>query len=215
MKKRVAILISGRGSNMRALAEAARAADYPAEVVLVVSNRPQAAGLAWAREQGLPVRVVDHAAYESREEFEAHLEEALAAAHVDLVCLAGFLRLLTPGMADKWRDRMLNIHPSLLPSFRGLHTHERALAAGVKIAGCTVHLVRPEVDTGPILAQAAVPVLETDTPESLAARVLAAEHVIYPQALAAFASGLATVDGDRVRLAVAVNQSASLFSPVL
>jgi phosphoribosylglycinamide formyltransferase-1 len=215
MKKRVAILISGRGSNMRALAEAARAADYPAEVVLVVSNRPQAAGLAWAREQGLPVRVVDHAAYGSREEFEAHLDEALAAAHVDFVCLAGFLRLLTPGMADKWRDRMLNIHPSLLPSFRGLHTHERALAAGVKIAGCTVHLVRPEVDTGPILAQAAVPVLETDTPETLAARVLAAEHVIYPQALAAFASGLATVDGDRVRLAVAVNQSASLFSPVL
>jgi phosphoribosylglycinamide formyltransferase-1 len=215
MKKRVAILISGRGSNMRALAEAARAPDYPAEVVLVVSNRPQAAGLAWARAHGLPVRVVDHAAYGSREEFEAHLEEALAAAHVDFVCLAGFLRLLTPGMADKWRDRMLNIHPSLLPSFRGLHTHERALAAGVKIAGCTVHLVRPEVDTGPILAQAAVPVLETDTPETLAARVLAAEHVIYPQALAAFASGLATVDGDRVRLAVAVNQSASLFSPVL
>jgi phosphoribosylglycinamide formyltransferase 1 len=143
------------------------------------------------------------------------LDEALAAAHVDLVCLAGFLRLLTPGMADKWRDRMLNIHPSLLPSFRGLNTHERALAAGVKIAGCTVHLVRPEVDTGPILAQAAVPVLETDTPETLAARVLAAEHVIYPQALAAYASGLAIVDGDRVRLAVAVNQSASLFSPVL
>jgi phosphoribosylglycinamide formyltransferase 1 len=215
MKKRVAILISGRGSNMRALAEAARAADYPAEVVLVVSNRPQAAGLAWARAQGLPACVVDHAAYPTREEFEAELDGALAAAHVDLVCLAGFLRLLTPGMADKWRDRMLNIHPSLLPSFRGLHTHERALAAGVKIAGCTVHLVRPEVDTGPILAQAAVPVLETDTPESLAARVLAAEHVIYPQALAAFASGLATVDGDRVRLAVAVNQSASLFSPVL
>jgi phosphoribosylglycinamide formyltransferase-1 len=215
MKKRVAILISGRGSNMRALAEAARAPDYPAEVVLVVSNRPQAAGLAWARAHGLSVRVVDHAAYGSREEFEAHLDEALAAAHVDFVCLAGFLRLLTPGMADKWRDRMLNIHPSLLPSFRGLHTHERALAAGVKIAGCTVHLVRPDVDTGPILAQAAVPVLETDTPETLAARVLAAEHVIYPQALAAFASGLATVDGDRVRLAVAVNQSASLFSPVL
>lgn len=215
MKKRVAILISGRGSNMMALSEAARASDYPAHIVVVVSNRPQAAGLAWAREQGIPTRVVDHTAYAKREEFEAHLDEALTAAGVDLVCLAGFMRLLTAPMVDKWRDRMLNIHPSLLPAFRGLHTHERALAAGVKIAGCTVHLVRPEVDTGPILAQAAVPVLEADTPDTLAARVLAAEHRIYPQALAALASGLATVEGDRVRLAVAVNQSASLFSPAL
>ena len=215
MKKRVAILISGRGSNMQAIVEAARAPAYPADIVLVVSNRPRAAGLVWAAEQGIPTHVVDHAAHASGEEFEAHLDEALAAAGAELVCLAGFMRLLGAPMVDKWRDRMLNIHPSLLPAFRGLHTHERALAAGVKIAGCTVHLVRPEVDTGPILAQAAVPVLDTDTPETLATRVLRAEHRIYPQALAAFASGRAIVDGDRVRLAVAVNQSASLFSPAL
>jgi phosphoribosylglycinamide formyltransferase-1 len=185
--------------------------DYPAEVARRPNQPRRLPGPArrFTCPRRRPRRVCE------REEFEAHLDEALTAAHVDLVCLAGFLRLLTPGMADKWRDRMLNIHPSLLPSFRGLNTHERALAAWVKIAGCTVHLVRPEVDTGPILAQAAVPVLETDTPETLAARVLAAEHVIYPQALAAFAAGLATLDGDRVRLAVAVNQSASLFSPVL
>ena len=215
MKKRVAILISGRGSNMMALVEAARARDYPAEIVLVVSNRPDAAGLAWAGGQGIPVHVVDHTAHASREEFEVRIEEALTAARVELVCLAGFMRLFTAGMVERWRDRMLNIHPSLLPAFRGLHTHERALAAGVKIAGCTVHLVRAEVDTGPILAQAAVAVLETDTPETLAARVLAAEHRLYPQALAAFATGHAIVEGDRVRLGVAVNQSASLFSPAL
>jgi phosphoribosylglycinamide formyltransferase-1 len=215
MKKRVAILISGRGSNMRARVEAARAPDYPAEIVLVASNRPEAAGVGWARDHGIPTHVVDHIAHASREAFEAQLEEALAAARSDLVCLAGFMRLLSTRMVDTWRDRMLNIHPSLLPAFRGLHTHERALAAGVKIAGCTVHLVRPEVDAGPIIAQAAVPVLETDTPDTLAARVLAAEHRIYPQALAAFASGRASVEGDHVRLAVAVNQSASLFSPAL
>jgi phosphoribosylglycinamide formyltransferase-1 len=215
MKKRVAILISGRGSNMRALVEAARAPDYPAEVVLVVSNRPGAAGITWAREQGLAVRVLDHKAYAAFEHFEAYLEKVLQEFGAELVCLAGFMRLMTAETVEKWRDRMLNIHPSLLPAFRGLHTHERVLAEGVKITGCTVHLVRPEMDTGPILAQAAVPVLETDTPDTLAARVLLAEHRIYPQALAWLASGQATVDGERVRLAVAVNHSLSLFSPAL
>ena len=159
-KKRTAILISGRGSNMQALAAAARAADYPAEIVLVISNRPDAAGLQWAKANGLATLVIDHKAHASRAAFEGALQQALDAANVELIALAGFMRLMTPDFVEHWRDRMINIHPSLLPSFRGLHTHERALEAGVRIAGCTVHFVRTETDTGPIIAQAAVPVLE-------------------------------------------------------
>ncbi len=207
-KARVAVLISGRGSNMRALIEASRAADYPAEIVCVISNRPDAAGLAWAKDQGVPALGLDHALFPSREAFEDQLQRLLIASRVDAIALAGFLRLFTAGFAERWRDRMLNIHPSLLPAFKGLHTHERALAAGVRIAGCTVHLVGAEMDGGPILAQAAVPVLAGDTAETLGARVLAAEHRLYPHALRRFLSG-----GDRE--SVFQGSPPELFSPPL
>jgi phosphoribosylglycinamide formyltransferase-1 len=211
-KKRVAILISGRGSNMRALVEASRAPDYPAEIVLVVSNRPEAAGLAWAKEQGIPALALDHKLYESREHFEGQLQGVLAASRVDLVALAGFMRLMTAPFVEQWLNRMVNIHPSLLPAFRGLDTHTRALAAGVKITGCTVHLVRAEMDDGPIIAQAAVPVLDDDTVDRLADRVLAAEHKLYPRALARLASDQIRIEGETVRIAERVNEPSALFS---
>jgi phosphoribosylglycinamide formyltransferase-1 len=173
------ILISGRGSNMRALVEARTGI----EVRAVLSNRPAAPGLAWARNQGLETRVIDHEAHGSRESFDAALAAAIAPFSPDLVLLAGFMRIFTPGFIDRFPNRMLNIHPSLLPLFPGLHTHRQALAAGVKLHGCTVHLVTPTLDSGPIVIQAAVPVLADDTEASLAARVLEAEHRIYPQAV--------------------------------
>lgn len=183
-KKRVAVLISGRGSNMASLIAAAKDDDYPAEIALVLSNRPDAAGLARAQSQGITTAVVDHTRYgKDREAFERALQDVLTAHRIDLVCLAGFMRLLTPWFVGQWHRRMLNIHPALLPEFKGLHTHERALAAGVKTHGATVHFVSSEMDSGPIVAQAEVPVLPGDTPETLAARVLEAEHRIYPQAL--------------------------------
>jgi formyltetrahydrofolate-dependent phosphoribosylglycinamide formyltransferase len=184
MKRRVAILISGRGSNMAALIDAARDPAYPAEIALVLSNRPDATGLHHAAEHGIPTSVVDHRAFSGdRGAHEAAIDTALREAGVEIVCLAGYLRLLTPFLVGRWAGRMLNIHPSLLPAFPGLHTHERALAAGVKLHGCTVHLVTDAMDDGPILAQAAVPVLAGDTEETLAARVLTQEHIIYPLAL--------------------------------
>nr|WP_281380100.1 phosphoribosylglycinamide formyltransferase [Prosthecomicrobium pneumaticum] len=189
-------MISGRGSNMAALIEAAADPDYPAEIGLVLSNRPDAAGLARAAEAGLATAVVDHRAYADRAAFEAALDARLVEAGIEFVCLAGFMRLLTDGFVERWRDRMINIHPSLLPSFPGLHTHERAIAAGVKLHGCTVHFVRTEMDSGPIIAQAAVPVAPGDTPDTLGARVLKAEHGLYPLALALVAGGLVEVRGD-------------------
>lgn len=195
---RVGVLISGRGSNMASLIEAAAAPGFPARIVTVISNRAGAGGLERAAGAGIATRVIDHKAHADRESFDAALDAALEAAQVDLVCLAGFMRLLTPGFTEKWRGRMLNIHPALLPSFRGLHTHERALEAGVKIHGCTVHFVTPEMDVGPIIMQAAVPVLEGDTAETLAARVLAQEHVIYPAALRLVSEGRARIEGERV-----------------
>ena len=186
-RRRVGILISGRGSNMAALIAAAREPGYPAEIVLVISNRPDAAGLALAREAGVPALAVDHRPFKGdREAHEAAIDAALREARVDIVCLAGYMRLLTPRLIDAWAGRMLNIHPSLLPAFPGLHTHERALAEGAKLHGCTVHLVTQTMDEGPILAQAAVPVLPDDTPDTLAARVLEQEHLIYPRALRDF-----------------------------
>jgi phosphoribosylglycinamide formyltransferase-1 len=194
---KLAILISGRGSNMRALLAACRAGRIDAEVALVLSNRAAAPGLAYAAGAGVPARVVPHGDFPDRASFDAALDRALAAAGVDFVCLAGFMRLLTPGFIDRWRDRMINIHPSLLPAFPGLDTHRRALEAGVKIAGCTVHFVRFETDSGPIIAQAAVPVLASDDEASLAERVLAAEHRLYPLALALVAEGRVRVEGER------------------
>jgi phosphoribosylglycinamide formyltransferase-1 len=189
-RKRVAVLISGRGSNMVSLIEAARDPAYPAVIALVLSNRPDAAGLARARADAIATAVVDHAAFgQDREAFERAVQAVLDEHRIDIVCLAGFMRLLTPWLVRRWQGRMLNIHPALLPDFKGLHTHERALAAGVKEHGATVHFVVPEMDAGPIIAQARVAVAADDTPDTLAARVLAEEHRIYPQALKLVASG--------------------------
>jgi phosphoribosylglycinamide formyltransferase-1 len=189
-KKRVAVLISGRGSNMTALIEAARARDYPAEIVLVASNRPQAAGLSRAREAGIPTALVDHTAFGGdRQAFEHALDAELEAHRIEIVCLAGFMRLLSPWFVSRWSGRVLNIHPALLPQFKGLHTHRRALEAGVTRHGATVHFVAPQMDSGPIVMQESVPVIAGDTEETLAARVLEVEHRIYPQALRLVAEG--------------------------
>ncbi|SFU55583.1 phosphoribosylglycinamide formyltransferase-1 [Methylobacterium sp. 174MFSha1.1] len=197
-RAKVAVLISGRGSNMATLLEAARRPDYPAEIVLVASNRPTAPGLARAAEAGIATEAVDHRAYPDRAAFERALDAALRRHGVEFLVLAGFMRVLTPWFVEAWAGRMLNIHPSLLPLFRGTHTHAQALAAGVRVHGCTVHFVVPELDAGPIVAQAAVPVLPEDDEDSLSARVLVQEHRLYPAALALVASGRARLDGSRV-----------------
>jgi len=212
-RQRTAVLISGRGSNMRSLVAAAKAEDFPAEVALVLSNVADAAGLDFARSEGIATKVVDHKAFDSRETFERAVQAVLEAHGIELVCLAGFMRLLSPWFVESWRDRMLNVHPALLPSYRGLHTHERALADGVKIHGATVHFVVPEMDAGPIIAQAAVAVRGDDTPQTLGARVLEQEHVIYPRALALVASGAARVAGGRVVVAGEPAPGAALVSP--
>jgi phosphoribosylglycinamide formyltransferase-1 len=189
-RKRVAVLISGRGSNMVSLIEAARDPAYPAEIALVISNRADAAGLARARADAIATAVVDHTGFgEDRAAFERAVQAVLEEHRIDIVCLAGFMRLLTPWLVRRWEGRMLNIHPALLPDFKGLHTHERALAAGVKEHGATVHFVVPEMDAGPIIAQDKVEVRGDDTAETLAARVLAVEHRIYPLALRLVAEG--------------------------
>jgi phosphoribosylglycinamide formyltransferase-1 len=195
-RRRVAILISGRGSNMAALIEAAKALDYPAEIALVLSDKAEAAGLVGAREAGIAAEPV--LAEGRRAAFEAALNVRLDRAGIELICLAGFMRVLSPDFVERWRDRVINIHPSLLPAFPGLDTHAAALAAGTRLHGCTVHFVRAAVDNGPIIAQEAVPVLGTDTPATLADRVLAAEHRLYPHALLLVASGRAIVEGERV-----------------
>ncbi|HEY1979164.1 MAG TPA: phosphoribosylglycinamide formyltransferase [Xanthobacteraceae bacterium] len=189
-RKRVAILISGRGSNMAALIDAAKAPDYPAEIVLVVSNRPDALGLVYAHEAGIATALIDHRPFGAdREAFERAIDTALDDHRIDLVCLAGFMRLFTPWLVSRWSGRMLNIHPALLPEFKGLHTHRRALEAGAKRHGATVHFVAAEMDSGPIIVQEAVPVLDGDTEETLSRRVLEAEHRIYPEALRRVAEG--------------------------
>ena len=194
-KKRVAVLISGRGSNMVALIEAAKAPDYPAEIVLVVSNVPDAAGLARARQDGIATAVIDHRTFgKDREAFERALDKELQDRRIEIVCLAGFMRLLTPWLVKQWSGRMLNIHPALLPQFKGLHTHRRALEARVERHGATVHFVVPEMDSGPVIAQDSVVVAKDDTEATLAARVLEVEHRIYPDALRLVAEGRVTLD---------------------
>jgi phosphoribosylglycinamide formyltransferase-1 len=197
VRRKVAVLISGRGSNMRALAKACEAPDYPAEIVLVLSNRADAAGLEFARGAGIPTAVLSHKDFPDRASFDSAMDAEIRRHGAELICLAGFMRLLDSRFIEAWQDRMINIHPSLLPSFPGLDTHRRALEMGVKLAGCTVHFVRPEMDTGPIIAQAAVPVMPDDSPESLAARILEQEHIIYPMALRLVAEGRVRVDGER------------------
>ena len=192
------MLISGRGSNMASLIAACAAPDHPARIALVISSRPEAAGLGGAYEAGIPTRTIDHREFATKAAFESRLDAALRDAAIELVCLAGFMRLLSPPFVETWRDRMLNIHPSLLPAFPGLQTHERALTAGVSVHGATVHLVRAETDAGPIVVQGAVTVLPGDTAEGLAARVLEVEHRLYPLALRLVASGEARIEGESV-----------------
>ncbi|MDZ7627557.1 MAG: phosphoribosylglycinamide formyltransferase [Parvularculaceae bacterium] len=201
-RARTAVLISGRGSNMQALIEASKAGGYPAEIVLVVSNIPDAEGLVRAAAAGVKTAAIDHRTFgkgaAGKRHFEAALQRALQEAEIELLCLAGFMRLLSPDFTNAWRGRLLNIHPSLLPAFKGLDVHAAMLNAGVKIAGCTVHYVSAEMDAGPIIGQAATPVLPGDTPETLAARILKEEHRLYPECLRLVAEGLAPIGADGV-----------------
>jgi len=198
VKKRVAVLISGRGSNMAALIEAAKTDDYPAEIALVVSNRADVAGLAHARSQGVATALIDHRKFgEDREAFERALDEILRANRIDIVCLAGFMRVLTPWFVARWSGRLLNIHPALLPHFKGLDTHRRAIAAGAKRHGATVHFVVAEIDAGPVIAKEAIDVRNDDTEAALAERVLEVEHRLYPRALREVAEGRAKLTASR------------------
>ncbi|HEY8698606.1 MAG TPA: phosphoribosylglycinamide formyltransferase [Rhizomicrobium sp.] len=199
---RTAVLFSGRGSNLQALIDASRASDYPAEIVLAISNVESAEGLARAGDAGVPTKVISHKDFASREAFDAAIDEALRQAEVSLVCEAGFMRIHSEWFVKRWEGRLLNIHPSLLPTFPGIGVHRQALAAGVKISGCTVHFIVHALDSGPIVAQAAVPVLPDDTPETLAARVLPEEHRIYPEALRLVAAGRVTLENGRIKFAV-------------
>jgi phosphoribosylglycinamide formyltransferase-1 len=212
-KLKIAVLVSGRGSNMEALLSAAAAADYPAEIVRVISNRPGAGALDKAQRLGIATEVIDHRAYADRRSFDAAMTEALEAAGVEFVVLAGFMRLLSEDFVERWHDRLINIHPSLLPLFPGLDTHERALAAGVKLHGCTVHFVRAELDCGPIIGQAAVPVMDGDDADALAARVLAAEHRLYPLCLRLIAEGRVRVAGERAVIEGLSDDTATLINP--
>ena len=200
-RKRVGVLISGRGSNLASLIEAQRAPDYPAEIVLVVSNKAGALGLVRAEEAGIPTRVISHKDFASREEFDAVITGALKDARVELVCNAGFMRLHSAAFVREWHGRQLNIHPSLLPAFRGLRPQARTLEEGVRVSGATVHFVSEEMDAGPIIAQGVAPVLPQDTEETLSARILAVEHRLYPLALKLVAGGAAWLDNGRVAFA--------------
>ena len=212
-RKAVAVLISGRGSNMTALIKAAFEADFPARIALVISNKASAGGLRVAEEFGIPTRVIKGRDYETKEAYDEAIDACLRENGIEYVCLAGFMRLLTGRFVKAWQNRMINVHPSLLPSFKGLDTHERALSAGVKLHGCTVHFVTEEMDDGPIIIQAAVPVLDSDTPDTLSQRVLAREHAIYPQALKWLAAGQLRVSGGRVLLKADVVGDKGLIAP--
>ena len=214
MKRRVAILISGRGSNMAALIEAAKAPDFPAEIVAVISNRADAGGLEKAGASGIPTSVIESKPFRGdRAGFEAVLQRTLEEKNVELICLGGFMRLFTAGFVQRWYGKMLNIHPSLLPSFPGLDPHGQALHAGVKISGATVHFVIPETDAGPIVMQGAVTVADNDTAETLSARILGIEHRIYPQALRLLASGPVRLEGDICKISGSADRDRTLISP--
>ena len=212
---KVGVLISGRGSNLQALIDACADPAFPAEIGLVLSNKADAYGLERARQVGIPAAVVSHRDYADKPGFEAAMDDALNAAGVELVCLAGFMRLLTSGFVERWHNRLINIHPSLLPSFKGLDTHARAIEAGVRFTGCTVHFVRPAMDEGPIVLQAVVPILEADDSHSLADRVLVAEHRSYPLALRLIAEGRARVEGERVAISGSPITPATAPEPLL
>ncbi|HVI91024.1 MAG TPA: phosphoribosylglycinamide formyltransferase [Dongiaceae bacterium] len=214
-KLRLAVLISGRGSNLQAILDAfgPHVSGSPIEIVLVLSNRPDAAGLTRAEQAGVPTAIIDHKQFPDRASFDAAMDAKIRATGANFIALAGFMRLLTDGFIDAWRDHMINIHPAILPALKGLHTHERAIKRGLKLHGCTVHFVRPEMDTGPIIAQAAVPVLAGDTPDLLADRVLAAEHRLYPQALRLIAAGKVRVEGEVAVVEQAGDATAYLVNP--
>jgi len=212
-KLKVAVLISGSGSNLQALLDMCADENSPAEISRVISNVESAYGLERAKAAGVSTTVIDHKKYDGRESFEEALHQVLSSENVDLICLAGFMRLLTDGFVQKWKDRMINIHPALLPSFKGLHTHERAIEAGVKFHGATVHYVRPEMDEGPIVVQASVPVLPNDTPEELGKRVLEQEHKIYPLALKLIAERKVRVSGEKVMYTGVDNPMDSVINP--
>jgi phosphoribosylglycinamide formyltransferase-1 len=212
-KLKLGVLISGRGSNLQALIDATADPSFPAEIALVISNRADAGGLARAEAAGIATKVIPHKEFASREAFDAALDAALRQAGVGLVCLAGFMRLLTAGFSQGWHDRLINIHPSLLPSFKGLDSHAQALAAGVRFSGCTVHFVRPEMDAGPIILQAAVPVHDGDDEDALAARILEAEHQCYPLAVRLIAEGRITIVDEIVRVADGEFAGAALLNP--
>ena len=209
----VAVLISGRGSNLQALIDGCAVADFPAQIGLVISNVAGAAGLDRAQEAGIATDVIDHRDYIDREGFEAALDRALTAAGIELICLAGFMRLLTPGFVDRWKDRLINIHPSLLPAYKGLDTHARVLADGVRFTGCTVHFVRAKMDHGPIIIQAAVPVHRDDDEDTLDARVLAAEHLCYPRALRLIAEGKLEITDEIVTITGIDSPDTVLINP--
>jgi phosphoribosylglycinamide formyltransferase-1 len=213
-KLKVGVLISGRGSNLQALLDAAADPRFPAAIALVISNEPGALGLERAAAAGVATCTIDHRRFTGREPFEDAVSAALDDAGVGLVCLAGFMRLLTAGFVGRWQNRLINIHPSLLPAFRGLHVHRRALEAGARFTGCTVHFVRPEMDDGPIIVQAVVPVLADDGEDRLAARVLAEEHRIYPLAVRFFAEGRLVIDGHRVLVTESRSPAGALINPL-
>jgi phosphoribosylglycinamide formyltransferase-1 len=208
-----AVLISGSGTNLQALIDAAQADDFPAAITLVISNRPDAGGIARAAKAGIECVVIDHKAYADRASFDGAINQVLRARNIEIVCLAGFMRLLTPDFVNRWAGRMLNIHPSLLPAFPGLHVQARAIEAGVRFSGCTVHLVTPDMDQGPILVQAVVPIHEDDTPESLAARIQVQEHRAYPLGLRLVADGRVKLDGNRARITDAQADQSALLNP--
>lgn len=211
-KLKVGVLISGRGSNLAALIDAAKAADYPAEIGCVVSNRENAPGLAIAAAAGIPTAIVSHRDHPDRETFDRAVSTELEREGVELVVLAGFMRIFSPWFPARWKDRLINIHPSLLPAFKGLHVQRQALEAGVRVSGCTAHLVTPDLDSGPIIAQAAVPVLTGDTEETLSARILRQEHRLYPLVVRWFGEGRIAIDGDRVTVAGVACDATLLFS---
>jgi phosphoribosylglycinamide formyltransferase-1 len=212
-KLKVGVLISGRGTNLQALIDACADPGFPATIALVVSNVAGAFGLKRAEKAGIPAVVVDHKAFSSRARFDDAVDAALREAGVAFVCLAGFMRILSESFVERWRDRLINIHPSLLPAFKGLDTHQRALDAGVAITGCTVHFVRPAMDDGPIIVQAAVPVLPGDDADRLADRILESEHVIYPLALRLIAEGKVTVAGEKTVRRDGAPSAPSLINP--
>ena len=212
-KLKLGVIISGKGSNLKSLIEAIQKNNFPAEIVIVIANVPNIAGIEIAEEAGLPVCTINHNDFNNRELFEKEIHAVLINARVELVCLAGFMRILTDHFIQLWLNKIINIHPSLLPSFKGLNTHERAIKSGAKFSGCTVHFVRPEMDSGPIIIQAAVPINQEDTPATLANRILVAEHKIYPRAVKLIASKRVLIKNNRVSVKDSSSTNEILINP--